>query len=57
MQEGASFDEEAIRAYARDCLTPYKVPRHVVQVDELPRSIVGKVIRRKVRDQLLAQQQ
>lgn len=54
MEAGASFDEEAIRAYGRDCLTPYKVPKHVVQVDELPRSIVGKVIRRKVRDQLLA---
>ncbi|MGO4299945.1 long-chain-fatty-acid--CoA ligase [Leifsonia sp. RAF41] len=56
MDAGASFDEEAIRAYGRDCLTPYKVPKHVVQVDELPRSIVGKVIRRKVREQLLAQQ-
>jgi long-chain acyl-CoA synthetase len=56
MEAGASFDEEAIRAYGRDCLTPYKVPKHVVQVDELPRSIVGKVIRRKVRDQLLAAQ-
>lgn len=56
MEPGASFDEEAIRAFGRDCLTPYKVPKHVVQVDELPRSIVGKVIRRKVRDQLLAAQ-
>jgi long-chain acyl-CoA synthetase len=56
MEPGASFDEEAIRAFARDCLTPYKVPKHVVQVEELPRSIVGKVIRRKVRDQLLAEQ-
>jgi long-chain acyl-CoA synthetase len=56
MEPGASFDEDALRAYARDCLTAYKVPRHVVQVDELPRSIVGKVIRRKVREQLLAQQ-
>ncbi|GAA1443547.1 long-chain-fatty-acid--CoA ligase [Leifsonia poae] len=54
MEPGASFDEAAIRAFARDSLTPYKVPKHVVQVDELPRSIVGKVIRRKVRDQLLA---
>jgi len=54
MEKGASFDEEAIRAYGRDCLTPYKVPKHVIQVEELPRSIVGKVIRRKVRDQLLA---
>lgn len=56
MEPGASFDESAIRAYARDCLTAYKVPKHVVHVEELPRSIVGKVIRRKVRDQLLAQQ-
>ncbi|WP_223690293.1 long-chain-fatty-acid--CoA ligase [Leifsonia poae] len=54
MQPGASFDEAAIRAFARDGLTPYKVPKHVYAVDELPRSIVGKVIRRKVRDQLLA---
>ena len=54
MKAGASFDEAAIRAFARDCLTPYKVPKHVIRVEELPRSIVGKVIRRKVRDQLLA---
>ncbi|MFF1572854.1 long-chain-fatty-acid--CoA ligase [Leifsonia sp. NPDC058292] len=56
MQPGASFDEAALRAFARDNLTAYKVPRHVYAVDELPRSIVGKVIRRKVRDQLLASQ-
>ncbi|MCI0155283.1 long-chain fatty acid--CoA ligase [Leifsonia shinshuensis] len=57
MEPGASFDEEAIRAFGRDCLTAYKVPKRVVQVDELPRSIVGKVIRRRVRDQLLAAKQ
>lgn len=55
MEPGASFDEAAIRAYARDTLTAYKVPKSVVQLDDLPRSIVGKVIRRKVRDQLLSQ--
>jgi long-chain acyl-CoA synthetase len=53
MEPGASFDEAAIRAFARDSLTAYKVPKSVVQVDDLPRSVVGKVIRRKVRDQLL----
>ncbi|WP_314148710.1 long-chain-fatty-acid--CoA ligase [uncultured Leifsonia sp.] len=57
MKPGASFDEAAMRVYARECLTPYKVPKHIVQVDDLPRSIVGKVIRRKVRDQLLKDQQ
>ena len=56
MEPGASFDEAAIRAFARDTLAAYKVPKHVYAVDELPRSIVGKVIRRKVRDQLLAAQ-
>ncbi|WP_345764319.1 long-chain-fatty-acid--CoA ligase [Diaminobutyricibacter sp. McL0608] len=53
MKPGASFDEAAIRAYARENLTPYKVPRHITQVDELPRSLIGKVVRRQVRDQLL----
>ncbi|MFF1878810.1 long-chain-fatty-acid--CoA ligase [Leifsonia sp. NPDC058230] len=56
MAPGASFDEAAIRAFARDTLTAYKVPKRVYPVEELPRSIVGKVIRRKVRDQLLAAQ-
>lgn len=54
MRPGASFDEAAIRAFARDTLTAYKVPKRIVVVDDLPRSIVGKVIRRKVRDRLLA---
>ena len=47
------LDEEGIRTFARDNLTPYKVPRRVVQVDELPKSLIGKVLRRKVRESLL----
>ena len=52
MNPGATFDEEAIRAFARSSMTPYKVPRRVFQVDELPRSIVGKVLRRQVVEEL-----
>ncbi|TAM70180.1 MAG: long-chain fatty acid--CoA ligase [Microbacteriaceae bacterium] len=55
MQPGASFDEDAIRAFARENLTAYKVPRHVVQMDELPRSLIGKVLRKQVRDALLGE--
>jgi long-chain acyl-CoA synthetase len=51
---GAELDAEAIRTYARGILTPYKVPRRVVAVDELPKSLIGKVLRRQVRDRLLA---
>ena len=32
---------------------PYKVPRRIFVVDELPKSLIGKVLRRQVRDSLL----
>jgi long-chain acyl-CoA synthetase len=47
------FDPEAVRTFARGILTPYKVPRRVVVVDELPKSLIGKVQRRLVKEQLL----
>ncbi|QEW03360.1 long-chain-fatty-acid--CoA ligase [Microbacterium lushaniae] len=47
-------DVEAIRTFARSILTPYKVPRRIFVVDELPRSLIGKVQRRQVRERLLA---
>lgn len=50
---GKQLDETAIRDFARASLTPYKVPKRVVQADELPKSLIGKVLRRKVRDSLL----
>lgn len=51
---GASFDEEAVRAGCKEHLAAYKVPRHFHVVDELPRSIIGKALRREVREQLLS---
>jgi long-chain acyl-CoA synthetase len=48
------LDVDDVRAFARGILTPYKVPRRIVVVDELPRSLIGKVLRRQVREQLLA---
>jgi long-chain acyl-CoA synthetase len=53
LEEGATLDAAAIRQYARDNLTPYKVPKRVVVVDELPRSLIGKVLRKKVKDELI----
>ena len=45
-------DVEAIRDFVRGILTPYKVPRRIFVVDELPKSLIGKVLRRQVRDSL-----
>ena len=53
LQLGVQFDEAAIRAFARESLTAYKVPRQVVVVDELPKSLIGKTLRRVVREQLI----
>lgn len=46
-------DVESIREFARSILTPYKVPRRLFVVDELPKSLIGKVLRRQVRERLL----
>ncbi|GAA3945744.1 long-chain-fatty-acid--CoA ligase [Microbacterium soli] len=51
---GRDVDVEAVREFARGVLTPYKVPRRVFVVDELPTSLIGKVLRRQVRERLLA---
>lgn len=45
-----SLTKEAVRAFCKECLTGYKVPRHIVFIDELPKSTVGKILRRELRD-------
>ena len=52
LEPGAVFDDTALREFCRTHLTPYKVPRRIVEVDGLPRSQIGKVLRREVRAQL-----
>jgi len=47
------FDAEEVRAFVKNVLTPYKAPRRFVVVDELPKSMIGKVMRRQVKQQLL----
>ncbi|WP_327028073.1 long-chain-fatty-acid--CoA ligase [Micromonospora sp. NBC_01740] len=55
LDEGAEPpDEASLRAACRRHLAGYKVPRRVVVVKDLPRSQIGKVLRREVRDRLLA---
>ncbi|UXW84519.1 long-chain-fatty-acid--CoA ligase [Microbacterium azadirachtae] len=51
---GKDVDVEAIREFARGILTPYKVPRRIFVVDELPKSLIGKVLRRQVKERLVA---
>ncbi|ROQ38367.1 long-chain acyl-CoA synthetase [Frondihabitans sp. PhB188] len=54
LEPGARFDEAAARAALHEHLAGYKVPRHLFVVDELPRNLIGKVLRRQVREELIA---
>ncbi|MGE7416437.1 AMP-binding protein [Methylobacterium tarhaniae] len=45
-----NLTEAAVIAHARALLTGYKVPRRVVFLDTLPKSPVGKVLRRVLRE-------
>lgn len=46
---GVDLDEEQIIDYCRDKLTAYKMPKYVEFLDELPKSTVGKILRRELR--------
>ncbi len=48
LRPGAQATGEELRAFCRDRLAAYKVPAEVSVVAELPRSAVGKVLRRKL---------
>jgi long-chain acyl-CoA synthetase len=46
------IDPEAIREACRGHLAAYKVPKRVLVVDELPRTAIGKLLRRELREQI-----
>lgn len=47
---GATLDKDALRAFAANKLTKYKVPRIFQELKELPADQMGKVRRREVQD-------
>jgi long-chain acyl-CoA synthetase len=52
-----SLTEQEIRDFCAEELTGYKRPRHIEFRDELPKSNVGKILRRELRDEELKKQQ
>jgi long-chain acyl-CoA synthetase len=46
LRQGQSASEEELRAYCRERLAPYKVPARIAFRTELPKTTVGKVLRR-----------
>ena len=50
VRKDVDLTKEAIVEHCRLQLTAYKVPRHVEFRDVLPKSPIGKVLRRELRD-------
>ncbi|TPW16029.1 MAG: putative fatty-acid--CoA ligase [Acidimicrobiaceae bacterium] len=49
VREGGSMTEDDVKAFAREHLAGYKVPRSVTWLDELPKTGSGKILKRELR--------
>jgi long-chain acyl-CoA synthetase len=55
VRKDPALTEQDVVAHAKKSLTGYKVPKHVYFRAELPKTNVGKILRRALRDELVAQ--
>ncbi|MCC7243188.1 MAG: AMP-binding protein, partial [Acidobacteria bacterium] len=54
VRQDPGLTAEAIRAFCRQSLTNYKVPKLVIFREDLPKSPIGKVLRRDLREDAVA---
>ena len=52
LKEGAQCAADELIAHARANLAPFKVPKRVAFVEDLPRNASGKILKRNLRDLL-----
>jgi len=50
LKDGAQASEDELKAFVKDKLAPYKYPRLIVFVPELPKTATGKIQRFKLRE-------
>ncbi|MBN2228485.1 MAG: long-chain fatty acid--CoA ligase [Candidatus Thorarchaeota archaeon] len=50
LEPGQTATVDEIRAFSKEKMAVYKVPTHIEFVDELPKSQVGKILRRELRE-------
>jgi long-chain acyl-CoA synthetase len=54
VRKDKALTERAVMDFCRQSLAAYKTPRHVYFRDELPKSNVGKILRKALREELVA---
>ena len=55
LRPGASATEEEIKAFCRDQIAHYKVPRYIKFVDEFPMTVTGKIQKFIMRERTIAE--
>ncbi|UZR96482.1 AMP-binding protein [Chondrinema litorale] len=53
VKKDQSLSKEELIAHCKQNLAPYKVPKHIEFRDELPKTNVGKILRRKLKEECL----
>ena len=48
LRAGQTTCEEELREYCRQKLTGYKVPKHIQFLESIPKSLIGKTLRREL---------
>lgn len=52
LKEGQEASEEELIHHAKTLMAPYKVPKHILFADTLPKSTAGKILKRHLRQDL-----
>ncbi|MEL7968728.1 fatty acyl-CoA synthetase [Vreelandella neptunia] len=52
LKEGQEASEEELIHHAKTLMAPYKVPKHILFADALPKSTAGKILKRHLRQDL-----
>jgi long-chain acyl-CoA synthetase len=49
-KEGCSLDAAALKTFLKSRLSPFKVPKEYIAVEELPKNAAGKILKRELRN-------
>jgi len=55
LRPGEPFDKDKLNAYMKSRLSPFKVPKEHLTVNDFPRSPAGKILKRELKKQFLEQ--
>ena len=55
LNDGFDLSDEDVKAYCRDQITHFKIPRHIRFVTEYPMTVTGKIQKFVMRDEMLTQ--